>query len=129
LKKEFTPEDLAHIRATYQTYGTNLRWMLRHLASGVIVGLAMPIVLGYVLPRVVTLLGMPTDVGVVEPNLALAVGFIYGGALPSLNYKGPFLSFGAFLVAPIAVAKEFGKRIAAIAAGRRALKERFADYY
>lgn len=113
MKKEFTPEDLAHIRTTYQMYSANLRWMLRHLAAGVVVGLGL-----HFLFR-----------GFTAPSVTLIVGFVYGAALPSLDYKGPRLGFCAFLRAPVTVVKEFRKRAVEIAVGRRALKERFTDYY
>lgn len=129
MRKAFTPEDLEHIRATYQSYLANLRWMTRHIISAGVFALGMRSFAGYVFPHLLAWLGMPTEVGVVEPNIALAVGLIYGATLPSLDFKGPRLSFGAFLVAPVAVAREFGNRVADMAGRRRALKERFADYY
>jgi hypothetical protein len=113
LKKEFTPEDLAHIRATYQNYGINLRWMLRSVLIGAAVGIVLAAVVG----------------GIALSNPALWLGLAYGAALPVLNYTGPAATVCEFILAPVTFAKELGRRAKEIADGRRSLKERFADYY
>jgi hypothetical protein len=113
MKKEFTPEDLAHIKATYQNYGANLRWMLGSVALGVAGGLAAAFFLG----------------GVSITNPALWVGFVYAAAVPAGDMSKSSTSVREFIKAPVSLVKEFSRRVKAIADGRRDLKERFADYY
>jgi hypothetical protein len=56
-------------------------------------------------------------------NPALWVGAVYGASLPVFPGMGP----GFFVLGPVVFIEELGSRFKAIAAGRRALKERFKD--
>lgn len=113
MKKEFTPDDLAHLKATYESHGGHLRWILRSVIIGAAVGIGLAAIVGHV----------------GSSNPALWLGLAYGAALPGLDYAGQGSSIKGFVLAPVTYAKELAQRIKEIAAGRRALKERFADYY
>lgn len=111
-KKKLTPEDVEHIHATYRVYITHLGWGARSALTGALVGA-----------------GLAAAVGHIEAsNPMFWLGAIYGAALPAV----PLTGTGAPLVlnvvgAPIKFAKEVGRRAKAVAAGRRALLERFND--
>lgn len=108
-KKKLTPEDLAEIHATYREHSAHLRWMLRSVLLGAVAGAGLAAVFGH------------GHIALTNP--AFWVGSVYGASLPVFPGMGP--SF--FLLGPVEFVKELGRRFSAIAAGRRALKERFKD--
>lgn len=111
-KKKLTPEDVAHIHATYREYITHLGWGARSALIGALAGA-----------------GLAAAVGHIEAaNPMLWLGASYGAALPAVPLKGTNAPLVLNVVgAPVAFAKEIGRRLQAIAAGRRALLERFKD--
>lgn len=111
-KKKLTPEDLAEIHSTYREYIGHLRWMLRSVLTGALAGAGLAAVFGHI----------------VATNPALWVGLVYGAALPAVPGARPDSPLMLnVIMAPVIFAKQLASRFQAIAAGRRALKERFKD--
>lgn len=109
MSKELSPEDLAHIRTTYKTYSTHLRWMLLSIFAGVAFG----VVSGFV-----------TD-GVALTSPFLWLGFVWGAALPAADFSKNSTTPRELLRAPVSLVREWRRRLKEIAAGHRQLKARF----
>ena len=109
MSKELSPEDLAHIRATYTTYSKHLRWMLLSLFAGIAFGLIS---------------GFVTD-GVALTSPFLWLGFVWGAALPSADFSKNSTTTRELLRAPVSLVREWRRRLNEIATGHRSLKARF----
>ena len=111
-RKKLTPEDVAHIHETYREYIGHLGWGTRSLLIGALAGA-----------------GLAAAVGHVEAsNPMLWLGAIYGAALSAVSLRGTGTPLVLNVVnAPVTFARDVSSRIRAVAAGRRALLERFKD--
>ena len=111
MKSELSPEELAHIRTTYQTYSTHLRWLLLSVFAGVAFG---------------AICGFVTD-GVALTNPFLWVGVVWGAALPSADFSKNSTTTRELIRAPATLVKELRRRVKEVVAGHRSLKERFGQ--